>query len=100
MAAMDGETCVGFIHYGHNKSSAKLFIMNGWVAPEHRKAGIYKTLWDMLVAEAERLKCRTIDGNVHNSNDRMKEVMGHMGRVKTSETYTYVVNPLNSGESA
>ncbi len=70
----------GFITYTHNRGNRSIALNVGWVKPDYRRRGVYRTLWERLVEKAQELGAVKILGGTHVANARMRAVGRALGR--------------------
>ncbi len=91
----DLDNVVGCITYAHVKWIKRYSIKLGYVMEDHRSGGVYRSLWEALVAKAQTEQVPIIDGTTHLSNTTMRAVASALGRVEESVNLRYYV-PLPS----
>lgn len=72
----------GVITFGHTKWAKQLDISVGYVREEARGRGLYRAMWNALVAQARVLGVPVIMGNTDMSNDFMRAVARKLGRTE------------------
>lgn len=92
-AEEDGQV-VGVLTYKVYDHDHSLYIAVGYVKPEYRKQGVYRSLWDAAVEKAREKSCTHVTGVTHWDNAEMQAVMKHMGREPRYITYEYDLPPV------
>ena len=82
---------VAAIAYNHVEWQRKLYVDLGGVAPEWRRQGLYRRLWERLVERARELDCPTIESSypVHNTASAAMHVA--LGRPVVAHVTRFVV---------
>lgn len=81
----------GVLTFEHQEHANKIWIYSGFVLPQFRGAGIYRSLWNELVLKAMELKVAKIEGATHMRNTAMREVAKHLGRTETYVVFNFEV---------
>jgi RimJ/RimL family protein N-acetyltransferase len=84
VVAYDAGRPIGIITYAKADWLQCANIHLGYVVPEHRGHGVYRALWEALVAKCRELKLREINGSTHVDNTAMRSVAARLGRVEHS----------------
>lgn len=71
------------------KWGKELWIKCSYTAPESRKKGMHKALFEELKVVAKELGCFYISGGTHITNETMKIVYRKQGMVPVSENWSY-----------
>lgn len=87
-AEEEGEV-IGILVYKEQAWDHSLFVAMGYVKPENRGKGVYRSLWEKAVAHAKEKQLRCITGIVHWQNKEMQAVMERFGRLPVAITYDY-----------
>ena len=85
ITAVWSEQIVGFITFRY-EDDGTLWIMLGWVDPAHRRQGLYRQLWNKLLAHARTTKALYIAGSTHIDNLPMREFFKSVGREERTVT--------------
>lgn len=80
---------VGVLIYEHVDWTRSWSVVLGYVKPEHRRQGIYRALWEALVAKAREEKWHHIDGVTAVENVEMRKVMSQLGQEPHSISYRF-----------
>lgn len=80
LVARHGGMIVGIISYGYLEHDKSIFIYMGWVHPEFRRNGIYRSLIGKLKGLAAERGALRITGATVVSNTDMQAVMTKLGR--------------------
>jgi GNAT superfamily N-acetyltransferase len=83
---------IGVISFVHEKWLRQISIRLGYVLPEWRRQGVYRTLWNSLVDVAKSLDVKEIQGNTHVDNTPMNETMKALGRTELGKYYVFKVS--------
>lgn len=92
VAEEDGEL-IGCLLYSESDWKDAYSVQLGYVKPAHRRKGIYRALWQALVAQAREKKRVSITGITSTRNAEMQKTMAALGRVATYITYEFRVEP-------
>ena len=82
---------VGGLTFSHQKERNSFYVTLGYVEPTSRGQGVYRLMWDELVAIARDEGITRIEGETHKDNADMHEVMRALGRRPVSVSYVYDV---------
>lgn len=75
-----GGGVVAVMSFAHQKHDGQTWIYMAFVRPEYRGRGMYRALWDAVVAQARDAGMRQVAGGVHPDNERMAGVAAAVGR--------------------
>lgn len=93
IVAFAGDVPVGVMTYTHEKWRRLLWVHLGYVAPEVRRHGLYRLMWQRVVAAAQKLGAAEIHGGTHVDNKAMLKCAEALGRVPLFITTRFVVPP-------
>lgn len=88
LARLDGWVA-GILIYQEQDWNAQLFVSEGFVRSDFRQRGVYRALWNELLAVAREKGWYRISGVTHVNNDEMQAVMKKLGRELMWLTYEY-----------
>lgn len=91
IVAFAAEIPVGVITYSHEKWRNLVWIHLGYVAPEARRRGLYRLMWDRVVKAAQKLGAAEIHGGTHVDNKAMLACARALGREPLFVTTRFVV---------
>ena len=63
------------------------WIGMGWVHPDHRRQGVYRSLYQALCDECRKRKLDHLEGTVLHTNPAMMRCAERLGRVANRTTY-------------
>lgn len=87
-AFVDGRV-VGVLTYEDLEWKNELFVVVGYVHPAFRRRGIYRALWEALVARAQETGRPRIVGTTSVMNQAMQATMEALGRRPVAISYEY-----------
>ena len=93
-AAFKGDKMIGMLLFDDCKWKNTVVVVLGHVRSKHRKKGIYKKLWEALVAWSQKEGRILIEGATSIKNKRMQKVMKAQNRFMTSINYEFKVPKL------
>jgi GNAT superfamily N-acetyltransferase len=96
VVAFAGDVAVGVITYSHEKWRNLIWIHLGYVAPEARRRGLYRLMWDRVVKAAQKLGVPEIHGGTHVDNKAMLACAESLGRKPLFITTRFVVPPATN----
>lgn len=76
------ELAVGVMLYSIEPALKRMWVTLSYVEPEFRGRGIYRALWNALVAEAGTREIDVIEGATHVRNTGMRAVAQRLGRAE------------------
>lgn len=79
----------GVITFSHEPQADRVWIHQGYVAPEFRGRGVYGALWRTLVEHAGKLRAATIMSATHVRNEAMRAVARRQGRMEAAVMLRY-----------
>lgn len=85
----------GILVYNDEEWRKAFFVTLGYVLPKYRRAGVYRKLWEALVAGATEKGRLRILGATHVNNETMRAVHESLGRKETFVTYEFEVPGVN-----
>jgi GNAT superfamily N-acetyltransferase len=91
VVAFAGEVPVGVITFELQKWRKVVWIHFGFVAPEARRQGLYRQMWERVVKAAQKLGAAEIQGGTHVDNKAMLECAESLGRTRLFITTRFVV---------
>lgn len=71
---------IGVMTFDYFPVDKRVWIYQSYVLPEYRGRGIYRQMYERLVAHAITLKARSIQSGTHSKNTAMRAVAKKMGR--------------------
>ncbi|MEJ0047025.1 MAG: GNAT family N-acetyltransferase [Rhodospirillales bacterium] len=80
LAVDDDDAAIAVLSYINQKWSNSLFIVIGYVIPSRRRTGIYRALWEAIVARAREMKIPKVVGATHPNNKAMRATARRLGR--------------------
>lgn len=86
---------VGVLTWKQDQWAKQIAIALGYVEPEYRGQGIYRTLWDALIHKAQALDLRHIVSGTHVDNVEMRRVAVSQGRREFGVYLGYDVPPAS-----
>jgi GNAT superfamily N-acetyltransferase len=84
---------IGVLTWAHHKWSNSIDIAIGYVVPHERRQGVYRRLWDALVAKAQELKVPVIMSSTHKGNLPMRRTAMEQGRQELGVVLHFAVPP-------
>jgi GNAT superfamily N-acetyltransferase len=93
IAFYDAHHPLGIITYSYFEQRREINVGIGYVSPTHRKQGIYRAMWNVLVETAKELKADRIYGTVKVGNQKMLRVANALNRHQESINIVYEVAP-------
>jgi len=91
VAYTDENTPIGIITYEVQKHSKSYYILLGYVSPNSRQQGVYRLLWNALVARAKEEKINKIVSSAHVNNKAMREAAKKLGREESGVILNFQV---------
>ena len=79
LASYEG-TARGVLVWQKADWSKAAFTKIAWTAPEYRRQGVYRALWNALVEKCSELKLRRIEGATMLNNTAMRATASALGR--------------------
>jgi predicted GNAT family acetyltransferase len=92
LAFSDGEP-VGAISYAVSEWDAAVYVRIGYVPPELRGQGIYRTLWGHLVTISRNCGAKVIRSATNIGNRPMRAVAEKLNRTEEQVTLIYRLHP-------
>lgn len=83
--------CIGVIVFVEDSRESMIWIYLSYVDPEFRNRGVFRMLWDELVAIGTERQLIRITGGTHHTNHDMQKVMARMGRKLTFLMYDFLL---------
>lgn len=80
---------IGILTYEHVDWTNSWSVVLGYVQPKHRGQGVYRALWEALVAKAREEKRHHVNGITSVENLEMQHVAEALGREAHSITYRF-----------
>jgi GNAT superfamily N-acetyltransferase len=80
---------IGLLTYEYSEWTNRACVVLGYVAPEHRKKGVYRALWEALVLLGKEKGWQKITGTTHVKNHDMATVMAALGRKPEYVSFSY-----------
>lgn len=100
VVAFAGNVPVGVMTYTHEKWRRILWVHMGYVAPEARRRGVYRLMFERVVRAAQKLGAAEILGSTHVDNKAMLECYAALGRTRFSVTSRFIVPPAKAKKKA
>jgi GNAT superfamily N-acetyltransferase len=94
LASISGKP-VGVIVWFEQKETRGLWLQLGYVAPEHRKQGVYGKLWRAVVDKAREQGALFIRSATGMGNETMRAVAKSQGRRELAVSLIYDVPPAS-----
>ena len=82
--AFEGDKPVGVLVWSKAEWQKEVCVIFGYVLSEFRRRGVYRSLWDALVARAVELKMHHIRGETRLENQAMRRVAKSQRRAEQS----------------
>lgn len=87
---------IGVITYKYLEYACTVHITIGYVSFGWRRMGVYKAMWERLIAEARKLGALKITGVTSNDNEPMLKCAHSLGREKEATILNYFL-PYHEG---
>lgn len=98
VAERDGQI-IGFIVFSIQERWNLAWIEFGFVFPEHRRHGVYTTLWNELIEYCRDLKLPAIRGGTNYNNKPLQAFAEKMGREPVTLIHSYIIPPKETSNA-
>lgn len=88
----------GLMLFSHEEKAAVLDVRMGYVRPELRRQGLYRQMWDALVAHARTIGVLRIWGGTHVRNVEMRAFWTSVGRPVEGVNGEYVIPQIEESQ--